>query len=67
MVLTNALYLKAPWADPFEKEATEPEPFHVKGGAPVDVPMMHERLERVGYVKNVQDLPCSSSLTEGAS
>ncbi len=51
MVLTNALYLKAPWADPFEKEATKPEPFHVKGGAPVDVPMMHKRLERVGYMK----------------
>ena len=51
MVLTNALYLKAPWADPFEKEATKPEPFHVKGGVPVDVPMMHERLERGGYVK----------------
>ena len=51
MVLTNALYLKAPWANPFEKEATKPEPFHVKGGAPVDVPMMHRRLEHVGYAK----------------
>ena len=52
MVLTNALYLKAPWADPFEKGATRPEPFHVKGGAPVDVPMMHERLKNVGYAKH---------------
>ncbi len=52
MVLTNALYLKAPWADPFEKEATKPEPFHVKGGAPVDVPMMHEHLDHAGYAKH---------------
>ncbi len=51
MVLTNALYLKAPWADPFEKEATQPGPFHAKGGAPIDVPMMHRRLDGVGYVK----------------
>lgn len=51
MVLTNALYLKAPWAHPFEKEATRPEPFHAKGGAPVDVPMMHKQLDGVGYAK----------------
>ena len=51
MVLTNALYLKAPWADPFEKEATKPEPFHIKGAATADVPMMHNRLESVGYTK----------------
>jgi len=51
MVLTNALYLKAPWAKPFEKDATTPEPFHVKGGTPVDVPMMHKRLDGVGYAK----------------
>jgi serpin B len=51
MVLTNALYLKAPWANPFEKEATQPGQFHAKGGAPVDVPMMHSRLDGVGYAK----------------
>lgn len=51
MVLTNALYLKAPWAKPFEKGATNPEPFHVKGDAPVDVPMMHKRLDGVGYAQ----------------
>ena len=52
MVLANALYLKASWADPFEKDATRPEPFHVKVGAPVEVPMMHQRLERAGYTKH---------------
>src|SRR5262249_33086110 len=28
LVLANALYLKAPWADPFSERATQPEPFH---------------------------------------
>lgn len=51
LVLANALYLKAPWADPFSENATHPEPFHVRGNAPVDVPMMQKRNERFGYAK----------------
>ena len=51
MVLTNSLYLKAPWADSFEKDSTKPEPFHVKGAAAVDVPLMHEQLDGVGYAQ----------------
>src|SRR5207249_10648858 len=27
LVLANAVYLKAPWADPFPDKATQPEPF----------------------------------------
>src|SRR5213079_165867 len=42
LVLANALYLKAPWADPFSEKSTQREPFHVRGGAPVDVPMMRK-------------------------
>jgi serpin B len=41
LVLTNAVYLKAPWADPFVKEATRPEPFHLAEAAAADVPFMH--------------------------
>lgn len=41
LVLTNAVYLKAPWAKPFEKSATRPEPFSLEPGKPVDVPFMH--------------------------
>jgi serpin B len=41
LVLTNAVYLKAPWAEPFEKSATRPEPFMLAPGQPVDVPFMH--------------------------
>jgi serpin B len=50
LVLANALYLKAPWADPFSEKTTQPEPFHVHGGAPVNVPMMR-KTARFGYAK----------------
>ncbi len=50
LVLANALYLKAPWADPFSDKTTQPEPFHVRGGASVDVPMMR-KTARFGYAK----------------
>src|SRR5439155_22301898 len=42
LVLANALYLKAPWADSFSEKTTQPEPFHVRGGTPVDVPTMRK-------------------------
>jgi serpin B len=51
LVLANALYLKAPWADPFSENATIPEPFHVHGGTPVDVPMMRKTDRQFGYAK----------------
>jgi serpin B len=50
LVLANALYLKAPWADAFSEKATQPEPFHVRGGAPANVPMMRKTV-RFGYAK----------------
>jgi serpin B len=50
LVLANALYLKAPWADPFSEKKTQPEPFHVRGGPPVEVPMMQKTAE-FGYAK----------------
>jgi serpin B len=49
LVLTNAIYLKAPWTYPFSDSATKPQPFHVRGGAPVDVPMMNKRDRHFGY------------------
>ena len=41
LVLTNAVFMKAPWATIFEKEATRPEPFHVTADTRADVPFMH--------------------------
>jgi serpin B len=49
LVLANALYLKAPWAKEFSKNATQSEPFFVRG-APVDVPMMR-KTTNFGYAK----------------
>lgn len=49
LVLANALYLKAPWASEFSKNATQPEPFFVRG-APVDVPMMR-KTTNFGYAR----------------
>ena len=42
LVLTNAVYMKAPWAKMFEKEATRPEPFTVSAETRADVPFMHQ-------------------------
>jgi len=43
LVLANAVYLRAPWEDPFEREETRPEPFWVGGRTPADVPTMQQR------------------------
>jgi serpin B len=51
LVLANALYLKASWADPFSEKTTKPEPFHAHGSAPVDVPMMRKMDRHFGYAK----------------
>jgi serpin B len=41
LALVNAIYLKAPWAKPFVKGSTTPQPFHVRGGEAADVPTMN--------------------------
>ena len=51
LVLVNAIYMKAPWTDPFQAGGTKPEPFHVHGaGAGKDVPTMSQRA-KFGYSK----------------
>lgn len=47
LVLTNAVYLKAPWETPFEKAATRPEPFSLTATAKAEVPFMHRHAELV--------------------
>src|SRR5437763_5313977 len=51
LVLANALYLKAPWASEFSLNATQPEPFHVRGGTPVNIPTMRKTDSHFGYAK----------------
>jgi serpin B len=42
LTLVNALYLKAPWKEPFEEYATKPQPFHLAKGNSADVPTMQQ-------------------------
>jgi serpin B len=41
LVLTNAIYFKGDWQDPFKKEATKDLPFTTTGGKAVPAPLMH--------------------------
>jgi serpin B len=47
VVLTNALYLKAPWRNPFP--ATSPAPFRTGGGRVIRVPLMSSAAPVAGY------------------
>lgn len=42
LVLVNALYLKAPWQNSFEKTATQDRPFRVRESEARAVPTMHD-------------------------
>jgi serpin B len=51
LVLVNAIYMKAPWTEPFPAGGTKPEGFHVRGADMVtDVPTM-SRQAKLGYLK----------------
>jgi len=50
LVLVNAIYLKAPWAEVFQKDATKPAAFHLADGKTVEVPTMGNSA-RFGYDK----------------
>ena len=41
LILTNAIYFKAAWADQFEKNATKNEDFHLSAGRTIQAPTMH--------------------------
>ena len=41
LVLTNAIYFKGSWVDPFEKSSTHSEDFHVSSSQLVKAPLMH--------------------------
>lgn len=44
LVLVNTLYLKADWAEPFEKPITSDQPFHLTDGETARVPTMRATL-----------------------
>ncbi len=41
LVLTNAIYFKGSWEDPFDKRATRTDSFHVSSSQSVQAPFMH--------------------------
>jgi len=50
LVLTNAVYFKAPWLKPFDEAETRDEPFTTLAGSSVTVPMMRQ-VETFPYVR----------------
>lgn len=48
LVLVNAIYLKAPWEVPFDKQFTAPGPFHRIDGSTVETDIMHSTGEEIG-------------------
>jgi len=49
LVLTNALYFKARWAEEFREANTSPAAFTLLDGTKVNVPTMHGTLQRAHY------------------
>lgn len=48
LVLVNAAYFRAAWRQPFTGP-TRPAPFRLADGSSVQVDMMHQRFDRIGY------------------
>ncbi|MGA5305631.1 serpin family protein [Nucisporomicrobium flavum] len=51
LVLTNTIYLKAPWTYPFSATGTAAAPFTRDDGRVVDVPLMRGPFDRMGYLE----------------
>ncbi len=62
LVVTNAVFMKAPWATTFDKAATRPEPVHLGGDTQADVPFMHHSGRRVAG--NVGEGPQAATVCE---
>jgi serpin B len=50
LALTNAIYFKGKWGQPFKKDRTKDEPFRAAGGARPQVPLMSQG-SRFGYAE----------------
>ena len=51
LVLVNAVYLKAPWLEPFDEGATAPKPFTLVSGERIEVDMMTTTVRQGAYAK----------------
>ena len=63
MAIVNAIYLSAPWRQPFDEQLTKEKPFYLTDGSKISVPFMEQTQEipyfADDYVKMVS-LPYSS-------
>jgi serpin B len=63
LVLTNAIYFKADWLFPFDKDRTQNAPFALADGDSAEVPLMNQT-KRFGYFEDdmvqVLDMPYKS-------
>ncbi|MEW6744951.1 MAG: serpin family protein [Planctomycetota bacterium] len=50
LVITNAIYFKASWMEPFRSQQTRDAPFTTQRGDEVQVPMMHSK-QSLGYAE----------------
>lgn len=66
MVLVNALYLKAPWAEPFDPNATSKQSFTRVDGSTVMVDMMRSYMQSVDYAEGEGWFAVSVPLRGGA-
>jgi len=63
VVLTNAVYFKASWENPFDEHCTSNAPFTLLDGSEIDVPMMNQ----TNYFKYVSTDGCSAVELDYAS
>ena len=50
LILTNAIYFKGKWTNPFDSKRTRDLPFHLAGGSEAKVPMMSQK-DRFRYAE----------------
>jgi serpin B len=55
LVITNAVYFKGEWFDPFDESHTQPKDFHLADGSKVPTPMMSKYEYSAGYGAFTED------------
>jgi serpin B len=67
LAITNAIYFKGIWEEPFEKDRTATAPFHVGDGLTVNVPMMELKTTYLNQTETptarILELPYEGSKT----